>query len=117
MAAVALLPVLAGCSSSSSIEYVADAFPSQSLVDIVKGAAAPAPRQEPAPPVAMTAPPAPASSDAPPPVQAAAAAPSVAAPAAPTPPPAATEEADPVAAAFPSVSLIDLLSGTRKPAQ
>jgi hypothetical protein len=36
------------------------------------------------------------------------------------PPPAAPaprEDADPVAAAFPSVSLIDLFSGAKKPAQ
>ena len=121
MAAVALLPALAGCSSSSSVDYVADTYPSRSLVDVVKSSMnSPPPRPDPAPSVAMAAPPAPTSSTVPPPAQDAAAAPSVAAPvapAAPAPPAAAPGEADPVAAAYPSVSLIDVLASMRKPAQ
>ena len=56
VAALALLPALAGCSSSSSIDYVADAYPSRSLVDIVSGrtdSAPPAQPPEPAPLAAM----------------------------------------------------------------
>ncbi len=123
VAAIALLPTFAGCSSSSSIDYVADTYPSQSLVDILKGSTAsalPAQQPEPAQSAAMAASPAPAISAVPPPIQATVAPPSVASPPpqpTPAPPPAAAdEEADPVAAAYPSVSLIDLLTG-RKPAQ
>jgi predicted lipid-binding transport protein (Tim44 family) len=124
MAAIALLPALAGCSSSSSVEYVADAYPSRSLADLLKGSmesAPPAQRPEPAPSAAMAASPAPASSGAPAPTPATIAAPPAASPAAQAPPPtpapaAAADEPDPVAAAYPSVSLIDLLTG-RKPAQ
>jgi hypothetical protein len=118
VAAIALLPALAACSSSSTVEYATDAYPSQSLVDLLKGSKdspPPAPSVEAAPPAATGAsPPLPASGvpsgREPAPVAAAAPAP----PAAASPPPA---EADPVAAAYPSVSLIDLLAGARKPAQ
>jgi hypothetical protein len=117
-----LLPALAGCSSSSSVEYATDAFPSQSLVDLLKNSqAAPAPAPQPAPaqtaaggappaPTAVAAPAQPPGSVAPAPVTTAAA---------PPPPPAAAPQpdADPVAAAFPSVSLIDLVTGAKKPAQ
>jgi len=125
LAALALLPALAGCSSSSSVDYVADTYPSTSLVDLVRGSmdsAPPAPRPEAAPAAAMAPSPAPTSSAAPPTIQPAVTAPSVASPAAdapaatPAPPAVAAEEADPVAAAYPSVSLIDLLTG-RKPPQ
>jgi hypothetical protein len=116
MASIALLPALAACSSSSSIEYATDAFPNQSLADILKGATASPP------PVPAAAPPAPnpalaASGPGPTAAPAMAAAPAsapVAAPApasvaaAPPPPPA---ESDPVADAFPSVSLVDILTG------
>jgi len=127
-ASLALLPALIGCSSSSSssVEYATNAFPSQSLVDLLKesregqpsaqspeappAAAANAPVVPP-PDAALPAQPAPAA--APPP-------PKTAAATLPAPPPAvptAREEADPVAAAFPSTSLIDLLTNSRQPAQ
>ncbi|MBV8825382.1 MAG: hypothetical protein JO084_13385 [Bradyrhizobiaceae bacterium] len=128
--AVAALPLLVSCSSSSSVEYATDAYPSQSLVDLLKESRnSPAP----APPAPSTASPAPAATNAelpapaptapparePPPAPAAAAAnppPAIAAtvanPQPPTTTPAGTD--DPVAAAFPSVSLIDLMTG-RKP--
>jgi hypothetical protein len=67
----------------------------------------------------MAGSPTPAASPAPSPTQPSVAGPSVAGPppqAPPAPPAAAAEEADPVAAAYPSVSLIDLLTG-RKSAQ
>jgi hypothetical protein len=113
--AVVALPVLAGCSSSSTIEYATDAYPSQSLVDLLKRpkeSAPPAPSAEfPPPAAARASPPLPASAappaPEPPPVVAAGASPPAA-----TPP----EGADPVAAAYPSVSLIDLLTGAHKPA-
>jgi hypothetical protein len=118
---LALLPALAGCSSSSSVEYATDAFPSQSLVDLLKDSRAaptPAPQPDPAPsaaagappPAALAVPAQPPGSAAPAPVTTAAA---------PPPPPAAAPQpdADPVAAAFPSVSLIDLVTGAKKPAQ
>jgi|SRR5437660_7735331 hypothetical protein len=115
VAAVAL-PVLAGC--SSTVEYATDAYPSQSLVDLLKRpkeSSPPAPSAEFPPPAAAGAsPPLPASAappaPEPPPVAATAAASPPRVPAAPP------EEADPVAAAYPSVSLIDLLTGARKPA-
>jgi hypothetical protein len=112
------LPLLAACSSSSSVEYATDAYPSQSLVDLLKSS------NNSSPPVQSAAPPAPAPVDAssPPPAPSAAPVPSAppvatAAAAVPPPPAAATpaEASDPVAAAFPSVSLIDLMTGTRKP--
>jgi hypothetical protein len=112
VAAIAL-PVLAGC--SSTVEYATDAYPSQSLVDLLKR-----PRDAPPPAPSAGSPP-PAVTSAPPPV------PSSATPPAGEPPPVAASpprppagppaEADPVAAAFPSVSLIDLLTGARKPEQ
>jgi hypothetical protein len=112
--AVVALPVLAGCSSSSTIEYATDAYPSQSLVDLLKRpkeSAPPAPSGEfPPPAAARASPPLPASAAPPapePPPVAAGASPPAAAP---------PEGADPVAAAYPSVSLIDLLTGARKPA-
>jgi hypothetical protein len=117
LVAASVLPLLAGCSSSSSVEYATDAYPSQSLVDLLK-------RPKESPPPAQTAEsPPPAATGAPPPVPTSAPAPArepppVAATAAASPPPAAPAppaEADPVAAAYPSVSLIDLLTGTRKP--
>jgi hypothetical protein len=110
-AAIAL-PVLAGC--SSTVEYATDAYPSQSLVDLLKRpkeSAPPAPSGEfPPPAAARASPPLPASAAPPapePPPVAAGASPPAAAP---------PEGADPVAAAYPSVSLIDLLTGARKPA-
>jgi hypothetical protein len=120
MASIALLPALAACSSSSSIEYATDAFPNQSLADILKGATASPP------PAPAAAPPAPNPAmgarepgpTAPPPSAAAAPAPAAAAPtsasvaAAPSPAPSAPPaESDPVADAFPSVSLVDILTG------
>jgi hypothetical protein len=119
--AIVVLPLVAGCSSSSSVEYAIDAFPSQSLVDLMKDSAAsptpaPQPASAPAPAVAQ---PAPAAVPAPAPPPAASAPPTTAT-ASSAPPPAASDpraDADPVAAAFPSVSLIDLLSDGKKPAQ
>jgi hypothetical protein len=113
MASIALLPALAACSSSSSIEYATDAFPNQSLADILKGAtASPAPAAAPpAPNPAMGArEPGPTAQ---PPSAAAAPAPtSASAAAAPSPAPSAPPaESDPVADAFPSVSLVDILTG------
>jgi hypothetical protein len=126
LVAASMLPVLAGCSSSSSVDYATDAFPSQSLVDLVKGSKnSSPPAQSAAPPPAaqsgVSAPP--AAAGAAPAVPSSALAPArepppVAATAAASPPPPAArppEEADPVAAAYPSVSLIDLLTGARKP--
>jgi hypothetical protein len=115
--AVIAVPALAGCSSSSTMEYATDAYPSQSLVDLLtrpKESSPPAPRADSAPSAAagVSAPlPAPATSPTREPAP-------IAATAVANPPPAAApaEEADPVAAAYPSVSLIDLLSGARKPA-
>jgi hypothetical protein len=112
------LPLLSACSSSSSVEYATDAYPSQSLVDLLKSSNnSPPPAQGVAPPA-----PAPIAASSPPPTSAAPPArepPPIAAAAAPSPPPppAATpaEQVDPVAAAFPSVSLIDLITGARKP--
>jgi hypothetical protein len=103
VAAIAL-PVLAGC--SSTVEYATDAYPSQSLVDLLKR-----PRDAPSPAPSAGSPP-PAVTSAPPPVPSSAAPPAAAAS-----PPAATPptDPDPVAAAYPSVSLIDLLTGARKP--
>jgi hypothetical protein len=116
VAAIAL-PLLAGCSSSSTVEYATDAYPSQSLVDLLKRpkeSSPPAPSAE-FPPAAAAAPSPPLPASAAPPAREP---PPVAATAAASPPAAATppEEADPVAAAYPSVSLIDLLTGARKPA-
>jgi hypothetical protein len=119
-ASIALLPALAGCSASSSIDYAADAYPSQSLVDILKGSTdSPPPAQAAAPPppspaVAAGNEPRPAAAT----VPAAAVAPaSAAAPvAAAVPAPSPPGDSDPVAAAYPSVSLIDLLAGSTKPA-
>ena len=115
---VSALPLLAACSSSSSVEYATDAYPSQSLVDLLKSS-----NNSPAP-VQGAAPPAPAPVDASPPPPASAAPPvretrpvATTTTASPPPPVAATsaEQNDPVAAAFPSVSLIDLVTGARKP--
>jgi hypothetical protein len=124
-ASVALLPALAGCSSSSSVDYAADAYPSQSLVDLVKGSMdSPPPAQTAAPPAppssatASAAQPGPAAAPgaatARAPGAAPAPAPTVAAAPAPSAPP---DNSDPVAAAYPSVSLIDLLTGSTNPAQ
>jgi len=109
------LPLLAGCSSSSKVDYASDAFPSQSLVDLLK-------ETKSAPPAAPSAAqPAPSTTEASlPPASAAPPAreaPPVSSTAAASPPPPATTSAendDPVAAAYPSVSLIDLVTG-RKP--
>jgi hypothetical protein len=103
--AAGALPLLVSCSSSSSVEYATDAFPSQSLVDLLKES------KSPPPPAPSATPPVPSTTSAalPAPIPTTAAA---------NPPPAATTSAandDPVAAAFPSVSLIDLLKGERKP--
>jgi len=106
------LPLLAACSSSSSVEYVTDVYPSQSLVDLLKGANnSPPPAQNATPPA-----PAPVDASMPPPTSATAPRepPPVATTAAASPPPVAAgppEQVDPVAAAFPSVSLIDLITG------
>jgi hypothetical protein len=117
LVAAGALPLLVSCSSSSSVEYATDAFPSQSLVDLLK-------ESKSSPPAAPSAPPpAPLATDAALPPPAFAAPPArepapVSTPAAANPPPAATTSAandDPVAAAFPSVSLIDLLKGERRP--
>ena len=114
VAAIALLPPLAACSSSSTVEYATDAYPSVSLVDLLKRP------KESSPPATNAELPPPAAAGSSPPLPASAAPPApVAVTAAASPPPAAAplEEADPVAAAYPSVSLIDLLTGARKPAQ
>jgi hypothetical protein len=121
-AALALLPALAGCSSSSSVEYATDAFPSQSLVDLLKDSRAapgPAPQPDSAPTAAAGAPPPPTAVAVPAQPPGSAAPPPVTTAAAPPPSPAAVPQpdADPVAAAFPSVSLIDLVTGAKKPAQ
>jgi hypothetical protein len=119
-AAITLLPALAGCSSSSSVDYATDAYPNQSLVDLLKGAmASPPPAQTPAP-----APPAPSVAAANEPRPAAATIPAAAvspapgaapvAAAAPAAPP--RDDSDPVAAAYPSESLVDIFTGSRKPA-
>jgi hypothetical protein len=116
--AAGALPLLVSCSSSSSVDYATDAFPSQSLVDLLKDAKSsppPAPSAAPPAPSATAAPlPPPASAVAParepPPAPAAAAANS---PPATTP----TESDDPVAAAFPSVSLFDLVTGRKAGSQ
>jgi hypothetical protein len=119
-ASIALLPALAGCSSSSSsIDYAADAYPSQSLVEILKGSTeSPPPAQTATPPPPQSSPVAAANE----PRAAAAAAPATAVAPAPAPvaaaapAPSAPGDSDPVAAAYPSVSLIDLLAGSTKPA-
>jgi hypothetical protein len=117
--AAGVLPLLAACSSSSSVDYATDAFPSQSLVDLLK-------ESKNSPPQAPSTPPeAPAATNDPLPPPASAApprrepAPAPASAAASPPPPATTsaENDDPVAAAFPSVSLIDLITGRRPGAQ
>jgi hypothetical protein len=114
-ASIALLPVLAGCSSSSSIDYATDAFPNQSLVDLIKGSTASAPTPAPpppGPPVAAATEPRPAPATGPAPAVTSTPVPVAAAAPAPSPP----DDPDPVAAAYPSVSLIDLLTGSTKPA-
>jgi hypothetical protein len=119
-ASIALLPALAGCSSSSSVEYATDAYPSQSLVDVLKAStASPPPAQTAAPPppspaVAAANEPRPAAPTVP--AAAVAPAPAAAPVAAAAPAPAPPDDSDPVAAAYPSVSLIDLLTGPTKPA-
>jgi hypothetical protein len=119
-ASIALLPALAGCSSSSSIDYATDAYPNQSLVDLLKGSTdTPPPVQTPAPPpsapsVATANEPRPAASTVPVVV---APAPAAAPVAAAAPASSRPDEPDPVAAAYPSVSLIDLLTGSTKPAR
>jgi hypothetical protein len=109
--------LLVSCSSSSSVDYATDAFPSQSLVDLLK-------ESKSSPPAAPSAPPAPPSAtDAALPPPASAAPPArepapVSTTAAANPPPSvttSTQNDDPVAGAFPSVSLFDLLKGERKP--
>jgi hypothetical protein len=118
-ASIAVLLAVAGC-SSSSVEYAADAYPSQSLADLLKKSTdSPPPSQKPdfPRPARMNDMPAPPSSSPP-----AARGPSAPPPpeATPSPPAAVTapsEDADLVAAAYPSVSLIDLLTGAKKPAQ
>jgi hypothetical protein len=118
-ASIAVPLALAGCSSSSSIDYATDAYPNQSLVDILKGATdSPPPAQAaapppPGPPVAAANEPRPGAATVPAAVAPAPVAVPVAA-AAPAPPP--PDDPDSVAAAFPSVSLIDLLTGSTKPA-
>jgi hypothetical protein len=113
--AVTALPVLAGCSSSSTIEYATDAYPSQSLVDLLKRKESPPPAPSAALPSTATAASQPLPASAAPPAPEP---PPPAATAVATPPPAAVppQETDPVAAAYPSVSLIDLLTGARKAA-
>jgi hypothetical protein len=117
LVAASTLPLLVSWSSSSSVEYATDAFPSQSLVDLLK-------ESKNSPPAAPTAPPAaPSATDAALPPPASVAPPArepapVSTTAAANPPPAAAsppEPSDPVATAFPSVSLIDLLKGERNP--
>jgi hypothetical protein len=111
-----VLPLLAACSSSSSVEYATDAYPSQSLVDLLRES------KNPPPATASAAPPAPTATTAASPAPAPTAPPAREPPPAPAsaaanPLPATTTSAennDPVAAAFPSVSLIDLVAG-RKP--
>ena len=121
LAAIALLPAVAGCSSSSSVDYVGDTYPSQSLVNLLKKSTDLPPnaqKSEPAPAGATANAATPPTSAPPPPTQSPTAPPSGANPVAqtaPAPPASATEHADPVAAAFPSVSLIDLLVGEKKP--
>jgi hypothetical protein len=116
--AIATLPLLVSCSSSSSVEYATDAFPSQSLADLLKDSknrAPPAPNAvPPAAPATSAALPAPASARPayePPPASGAGPV---------NPPPATTtsvENNDPVAAAFPSVSLVDIVTGRKSGSQ
>jgi hypothetical protein len=110
--AVAALPLLVSCSSSSSVEYATEAFPSQSLVDLLKES------KTPPPPAPSATPPAPAATNAalPAPTPPAPEPPPAAAAPVNPPPPATTsaQNDDAVAAAFPSVSLIDMVTG-RKP--
>jgi hypothetical protein len=105
--------LLAACSSSSSVEYATDAYPSQSLVDLLKDSKnSPPPAPTAVPPAATNA-----ELPAPPPARESAPA-SVAAAASPPPaaPPSAAND-DPVAGAFPSVSLIDLVTGRKSGSQ
>lgn len=111
-ASIALLPALAACSSTSSNDYdaAAAAYPSQSLADLLKGSPnSPTPMRtagQPAPPNSSTAvvgqsdPASPSGS--------------ATAGAAATAPSQSSDEFDPAASAYPSVSLSDLLSGSTK---
>jgi len=117
--AAGALPWLVSCSSSSSVEYAADAFPSQSLADLLrdsKSSAPAAPNATPPSPSATSASAAPPASTAPP----AREAPPPPATAGANPPPGtatSAESDDPVAAAFPSVTLIDIVTGRKSGSQ
>ena len=101
---------LAGCSSSASTDYAADAYPSQSLANLIKGSL------DSPPPARTAAPPAPPSSS-----TAAAGQPGPAAPsdsatvAAVARAPSTPADDSDLAGVYPSVSLIELLSGSTKP--
>jgi len=121
-ASIAVPLALAGCSSSSSssVDYATDAYPNRSLVDVLKGTPeSPPPAQTPAP-----VPPAPAVAAANEPRPAAATIPAAAVAPAPGAAPVAAaapaaaprDDSDPVAAAYPSESLVDIFTGSTKPA-
>jgi hypothetical protein len=119
--AASSLPFLVACSSTSSVEYATDAYPSQSLVDLLKeskNSPPPAPSAVPPAPAATVDASVPASAaSAPPPAREPPPAAAAAAGSQPPAPSPSAENDDPVAAAFPSVSLIDLLTGRKSGAQ
>jgi hypothetical protein len=111
-ASIALLPALAACSSTSSNDYdaAAAAYPSQSLADLLKGS------QNSQTPVRTAGPSAPPNSSTavasgPSPVASSGPATAVAAVPAPS---ATSDDFDPAASAYPSVSLSDYLSSSTK---
>ena len=110
VASIAVLPALAGCSSSASPDYAADAYPSQSLANLIKGSL------DSPPPARTAAPPAPPSSSTAAAAQLGPAAPSDSATVAAARAPSTPADDSDLAGVYPSVSLIELLSGSTKPA-
>jgi len=110
VASIAVLPALAGCSSSASTDYAADAYPSQSLANLIKGSL------DSPPPARTAAPPAPPSSSTAAAAQLGPAAPSDSATVAAARAPSTPADDSDLAGVYPSVSLIELLSGSTKPA-
>jgi hypothetical protein len=107
--------LLVSCSSSSSVDYATDAFPSQSLVDLLKESKSSPPAAPSAPPAAPSAAALPPPASAAPPAREPAPVSTTAVANPPPSVPTSAQNDDPVAGAFPSVSLIDLLKGERKP--
>lgn len=110
-ASIALLPALAACSSTSSNDYdaAAAAYPSQSLADLLKGSQnsqTPVTAGPSAPPNSSTA-----VASGPSPVASSGPATAVAAVPAPS---ATSDDFDPAASGYPSVSLSDYLSSSTK---